>query len=61
VNILKPAKMGAQPLNPISLRPAGFVIYAGTGKSPLPSNVYKQLVRKRMSQGRWHHHWVFKR
>ncbi len=29
-------------------------------KRPPPSNVYKQLVRKRMSQGRWHHHLVFK-
>jgi hypothetical protein len=30
-------------------------------KRPPPSNVYKQLVRKRMSQRRWHDHWVFKR
>lgn len=26
-------------------------------KKPPTSNVYKQLVCKRMSQGRWHHHW----
>jgi len=28
-------------------------------KKDLSPNLYKQLVRKRMNQGRWHHHWVF--